>query len=64
MAIPSVWLSSNDSDGVTAKRFLGVLWDTKLPPAEAAKVAMAPVAWTGYGVQMKAPTTGLPPRNK
>jgi NAD(P)-dependent dehydrogenase (short-subunit alcohol dehydrogenase family) len=63
MAVPAVWLSSNMSDGVTGKRFLGIKWDTKLPPEQAAIAAAAPVAWTGYGDQMRAPPGGLPLRN-
>jgi hypothetical protein len=63
MAAPAVWLSSNASDGISGKRFLGVKWDPSLPPGEAAEKAMAPVAWRGYGDQMRAPTGGMPPRN-
>jgi NAD(P)-dependent dehydrogenase (short-subunit alcohol dehydrogenase family) len=62
MAAPAVWLASNASDGVTGKRFLGIKWDRTLPPAEAAIAAGAPVAWTGYGDQMRAPTGGMPPQ--
>jgi NAD(P)-dependent dehydrogenase (short-subunit alcohol dehydrogenase family) len=63
MAAPAVWLSSNASDGVTGKRFLGIKWDRTLPAAEAALAAGAPVAWTGYGEQMRPPTGGMPPQN-
>ncbi len=62
MAAPAVWLSSNASDGVTGKRFLGVKWDRTLPPGQAAIAAGAPVAWTGYGEQMRPPIGGMPPR--
>lgn len=51
MAPPAVWLSSNDSNGVTGRRFVAALWDPSLPDAEASNHASAPVAWTGYGVQ-------------
>ena len=58
MAAPMVWLASNASDGVTGKRFLGVKWDAKLPPDEAAAKAGAAVAWTGFGDQAKMPDRG------
>jgi 3-oxoacyl-[acyl-carrier protein] reductase len=35
-----LWLASNLSDGVTGNRYVGKLWDTKLPPNEAAPRAM------------------------
>ena len=47
----AVWLISNESDGVTGSRFVGRLWDLKLPPAEAAAKVRAPIGWPGYGVQ-------------
>jgi NAD(P)-dependent dehydrogenase (short-subunit alcohol dehydrogenase family) len=62
MAAPAVWLASNASDGVTGKRFLGIKWDVTLPPERAALAAAAPVAWTGYGDQMRPPTGGMPPQ--
>jgi hypothetical protein len=49
---------------VTARRFLGAKWDRTLPPEVAAERAGAPVAWTGYGEQMRVPTGGLPPLKK
>lgn len=61
MAAPAVWLASNASDGVTGHRFLGIKWDVTLPPEQAALAAAAPVAWTGYGDQMRPPTGGMPP---
>jgi len=64
MAAPAVWLASNASDGVTGRRFLGVKWDRGLPPAEAALAAGAPVAWTGYGEQMRPPAGGMPPQSR
>jgi 3-oxoacyl-[acyl-carrier protein] reductase len=63
MAAPAVWLASNASDEVTGKRFLAVKWDRTLPAAQAALAAAAPVAWTGYGDQMRPPVGGMPPRN-
>ena len=62
MAAPAVWLASNASDGVTGSRFLGIKWDVTLPPEQAALAAAAPVAWTGYGDQMRPPTGGMPPQ--
>ena len=62
MAAPAVWLASNASDGVTGRRFLGIKWDPALPRAEAAIRAGAPVAWTGYGDQMRPPAGGMPPQ--
>jgi NAD(P)-dependent dehydrogenase (short-subunit alcohol dehydrogenase family) len=63
MAAPAVWLASNASDGVTGKRFLAIKWNHAVSQAEAALGAAAPVAWTGYGDQMRPPLGGLPPQN-
>lgn len=46
MTPPLNWLVSDAAGGVTGRRFLGVHWDPKLPPEEAAAKAGAPVAWT------------------
>ncbi len=51
MVPPLLWLCSNESDGVSGQRFIGMRWDTKLPPAEAAKIAGAPTAWQQLGRQ-------------
>jgi NAD(P)-dependent dehydrogenase (short-subunit alcohol dehydrogenase family) len=51
MAAPIVWLISDDSDGITNSRFVGRLWNTNLPPSEAAAKVRAPIGWPGYGVQ-------------
>ena len=51
MVPPLLWLCSKDSDGVSGQRFIGMRWDTKLPPAEAAKAAGAPAAWPQLGRQ-------------
>jgi len=51
MVPPLLWLCSNASDGVTGQRFIGMRWDQKLPPAEAAKSAGAPMAWQQLGRQ-------------
>jgi NAD(P)-dependent dehydrogenase (short-subunit alcohol dehydrogenase family) len=47
MVAPIVWLASPLSDGVTGARFVGKLWDERLPPnAAAAKAREAPVLLT------------------
>jgi NAD(P)-dependent dehydrogenase (short-subunit alcohol dehydrogenase family) len=46
MAPPLLWLVSDAAGKVTGRRFLGVHWDPKLPPEQAAEKAGAPVAWT------------------
>jgi len=46
MAAPLVWLVSDAARNVTGRRFLGIHWDTGLPPEQAAEKAGAPVAWT------------------
>jgi len=51
MVAPLVWLCSNAADGVTGRRFIGMRWDDKLPPAEAANKAGAPAAWQQLGRQ-------------
>jgi 3-oxoacyl-[acyl-carrier protein] reductase len=51
MAAPIVWLASDASNGVTGRRFIARDWNQALPPAEAAAIAGAPVAWTGFGTQ-------------
>lgn len=45
MMAPICWLMSAESDGVNGMRFIGQLWDPKLPAAEAARTAGAPAAW-------------------
>jgi NAD(P)-dependent dehydrogenase (short-subunit alcohol dehydrogenase family) len=45
MVPPALWLASDLSDGHTGERYVGLLWDTKLPIAEAAKVAREPSAY-------------------
>jgi NAD(P)-dependent dehydrogenase (short-subunit alcohol dehydrogenase family) len=37
MRAPAVWLASHGSDGWNGRRFIARLWDTSLPPEEAAK---------------------------
>lgn len=57
LAAPVLWLASDEADDVTGRRYLGSLWDRTLPAAQAEKAAGADVAWTGFGHQMKIPTT-------
>jgi NAD(P)-dependent dehydrogenase (short-subunit alcohol dehydrogenase family) len=57
MIAPLLWLCSNASDGVNGQRFIGIRWDEKLPPAEAAKIAGAPMAWQQLGFQGVHPET-------
>lgn len=51
MVPPLLWLTSPGSDGVTGRRFIAVLWDPTLPPAQAAEKAGAPAAWPSLGRQ-------------
>ncbi len=46
MQKPITWLASDDSDGVTAMRFIAALWDDDLPRDERIEKAAAPAAWT------------------
>jgi hypothetical protein len=55
MVPPLLWLCSKQSDGITGRRFIGMLWDSKLPPAAAAKNAGAPAAWQQLGRQALMP---------
>jgi NAD(P)-dependent dehydrogenase (short-subunit alcohol dehydrogenase family) len=57
MIAPLVWLCSNASDGVNGQRFIAMRWDDKLPPAEAATKAGAPMAWQQLGFQGVHPDT-------
>ncbi len=45
MAAPMLWLASTASDGVTGYRFNAKLWDSALPPCEAAVKARTPAGW-------------------
>jgi NAD(P)-dependent dehydrogenase (short-subunit alcohol dehydrogenase family) len=42
MGPPILWLASDESDGVTGRRFVARDWDADLAPAEAARRAMQP----------------------
>jgi NAD(P)-dependent dehydrogenase (short-subunit alcohol dehydrogenase family) len=52
---PVMWLSSNASDAITGRRFVGMLWDSNKPDTESATWSSDVVAWTGYGRQARMP---------
>jgi NAD(P)-dependent dehydrogenase (short-subunit alcohol dehydrogenase family) len=56
MVSPLLWLVSDAAAKVTGRRFLGVHWDTELPPEEAAEKAGAPVAWTSIATMPITPS--------
>jgi NAD(P)-dependent dehydrogenase (short-subunit alcohol dehydrogenase family) len=56
MAPPLLWLVSDAAGNVTGRRFLGIHWDPKLPPDEAAEKAGAPVAWTSIATMPITPS--------
>jgi NAD(P)-dependent dehydrogenase (short-subunit alcohol dehydrogenase family) len=45
MAIPLLWLLSDEAAAVNGKRFIAADWDASLPTARAAEKAGAPIAW-------------------
>ena len=45
MVPPLTWLLSDEARAVNGKRFIAADWDLKLPPAQAAEKAGAPIAW-------------------
>jgi NAD(P)-dependent dehydrogenase (short-subunit alcohol dehydrogenase family) len=45
MAAPACWLMSDDSNGVTGRRFDASEWDVSLSPDEAAAQAGRPIGW-------------------
>ena len=45
MVPPLLWLVSDEAVEVSGRRFIAADWDTRLPPAQAAEAAGAPVAW-------------------
>ena len=47
MVPPLLWLLSEDAAAVNGRRFVAADWDARLPPAEAAAQAGAPIAWGG-----------------
>lgn len=46
MVPPLLWLVSEEAGGVTGARFVAKLWDSSLPPAQAADKARAMAGWT------------------
>jgi 3-oxoacyl-[acyl-carrier protein] reductase len=55
MQSPVVWLASDESDGVTGRRFIGYYWDESLPIEERLEKAGAPAAWPQLGAQSVRP---------
>ncbi|MGE0230530.1 MAG: hypothetical protein AB7S46_01970, partial [Flavobacteriaceae bacterium] len=51
MAAPIAFLVSDEANDFNARRVLANLWDTSLPPKEAAAKASDVIAWTGFGIQ-------------
>jgi NAD(P)-dependent dehydrogenase (short-subunit alcohol dehydrogenase family) len=45
MLPPLLWLVSDGAAGVNGRRFIAADWDPRLPPAQAAEAAGAPIAW-------------------
>jgi 3-oxoacyl-[acyl-carrier protein] reductase len=45
MVPPLLWLVSESADGVTGARFVANLWDSSLPPEQAAKKARRAAGW-------------------
>jgi NAD(P)-dependent dehydrogenase (short-subunit alcohol dehydrogenase family) len=45
MVAPVVWLASDESNGVTGRRFVAQFWDEKLSPAAAATLSSGPAGW-------------------
>lgn len=45
MVPPLLWLLSDEARAVNGKRFIAADWDTRMPPAQAAEKAGAPIAW-------------------
>jgi hypothetical protein len=56
MVPPLLWLVTDTAGRVRGRRFLGIHWDTKLPPEEAAEKAGAPVAWTSIATMPITPS--------
>ena len=51
MQKPVVWLASEESEGITGKRFIGYYWDDSLPITERLEKSSAPAAWPQLGSQ-------------
>ena len=63
VATPSVAANAGISH-VTARRFVAVRWNASRPPAEAAALASAPVAWPTTGGEAINPVASAPPQNR
>ena len=51
MQAPSVWLSSDESEGTNGMRFIAYYWDESLPIDQRLDKAAAPAAWPQLGKQ-------------
>ena len=51
MQAPSVWLSSDESEGTNGMRFIAYYWDESLPIEHRLEKAGAPAAWPQLGKQ-------------
>ena len=60
MAAPICWLMSNESDGVTGKRFIGQKWDPGAAWQDAAKVSSAGIAWPELAAEAAAAGQPVP----
>ena len=58
MREPTIWLVSDDSNGINGMRFIALRWDASLPLDERIATAGAPAAWPQLGAQAVDP-----PRN-
>jgi hypothetical protein len=56
MVPPLLWLVTDAAGRVTGRRFLGIHWDSALPPEQAAEKAGAPVAWTSIATMPITPS--------
>lgn len=55
MAVPIVFLASDDAGDFNARRIIAVRWNKELAPRQAAIVASDPIAWTGVGAKALIP---------
>ena len=51
MREPTIWLASNDSNGINGMRFVALRWNASLPLDERVAAAGAPAAWPQLGLQ-------------
>ena len=51
MREPTIWLVSDDSNGINGMRFIALRWDSSLPLDERIATAGAPAAWPQLGAQ-------------